>query len=445
MRVIEANASRKFIRILPQIDCDALRTVRAGDTSVPNYSAHRDRAAKVMDDLRSQHCWIECDCLADSNMTGGGHEELAIVGFQRTPSGRVTFFRHKNWGQHAPGCVFEWGEGELDGGDGPEKKAHGARPRTKPSFVLYDVDTPHVIDGPSIDVGVAQRSQGARPGTLAKRLFYLIDGAKVNVVRGKPSDDQFKRDMDAIRNFAASLKILPGIALGSVLWTSWKSVTESWPAQTFERFAREDQWPKGKPLQGFLLLQADDVADRVIKHKGKELLVEGEVRKNARDGDLARAPFLVLVSLRYDAQEKRCHAMQAYAHAHDSASAVLVDSNYERETLSVLRWCQAQAHAANQAFEIFKPVFDIFPTEQDEDDGNWCRPDFLIKGADKTLVVECAGIDSEEYRERKMRTQEIMAKIGQVIVDERATLQNSDKAFKVLSKKVLSALRLNRD
>jgi hypothetical protein len=92
-----------------------------------------------------------------------------------------------------------------------------------------------------------------------------------------------------------------------------------------------------------------------------------------------------------------------------------IQSNYERLVLRKLIHVQKHIAAKNIFVEIIKPLFDLpIPSDKKENE-LFCRPDFLLKTSDKTLVIEVMGSDENTYIERKTGTHALMRLIGSLI------------------------------
>jgi hypothetical protein len=137
---------------------------------------------------------------------------------------------------------------------------------------------------------------------------------------------------------------------------------------------------------------------------------------------LARAPYLATCLVARPKPSEPVGVIKAYMHPCVShRDLMLVDSNYERQTLGELRRLQQWLSAKRRVrMEIEKPMLDIgageLQLDMEKAAREPCIPDFIIRadpapdGGTPVIVVETMGFGSERYRARKLVMHELMRK-----------------------------------
>jgi len=87
-----------------------------------------------------------------------------------------------------------------------------------------------------------------------------------------------------------------------------------------------------------------------------------------------------------------------------------LDSSYERKVLKILLKISRSLLRKVSRVAIRKPLFDI-PVS----DNRLCRPDFIILGQNRKVVLEVMGSWEDEYLERKTRTHPLMEEVGPLV------------------------------
>ena len=182
---------------------------------------------------------------------------------------------------------------------------------------------------------------------------------------------------------------------------------------------------------GIFLTIINGVGDgQLLVSEGQTVPVRGRISMfGERDGyrretvaeRSARAPYLAACLVARPKTADPVCVMKAYVHpCASSCDLMLVDSNYERQTLAELKRLQ-QFLSRKQSIRmvIEKPMLDIRSAEDFDDPAiaarEPCIPDFILRsgsvpdGGAPVVVVETIGFASETYRSRKAVTHEIMA------------------------------------
>ncbi len=413
MRLVQKNKPGQPYVVLGTLNEDqesVLRRLWRGERRPEVLSRLLAEAGKILSHAKERGAWIACDCLGDK------HRNPPVLSIREYRPGKFALDRETGRAEHASDCVFHWEEGELGGGESGGDGSRRAKPVVQPSFLLYrTTEKSAAVHGNEEQEPHRYRSPGERLDPLARRLFYLLEMAGLNVLNGPP--DSIGQQMAALRQEAAHIPLMGEIMLGDVLWTRADWLYKGWAKNALTRLRDSGKWPRKVPLQGFLLVYAQDVMAQTVTTADGTLHVEGDLRKPALDGMEARAPYLALLSVKLRDDGSRFEVLRGYAHPVLTKTLFPVDSNLEREAAKLLLWAAGKAwEDRKQRLVIEKPLHDI-PVGQD---GEGCRPDFLVRAGNRTLVIETMGSHDPEYRERKARTHRLMAQLGELYLDERA-------------------------
>ena len=189
------------------------------------------------------------------------------------------------------------------------------------------------------------------------------------------------------------------------------------------------RWPRKLHPHGLLIEQLRDIDVRADGSKwliptfGAPMEVMGRLYL---PGPGTLGPYLAIALVAILPGQARAAIHRAYVHPLYSFDEWLpVDSDLERSTLTILmEKLHFQTHKANHPYVIEKPLLDIAPDVQLPHEK--ARPDFVVLSNDRRLVVETMGYTDPVYRERKARTQALMAKLGKVVKHE----TGEDAAFR---------------
>ena len=183
-----------------------------------------------------------------------------------------------------------------------------------------------------------------------------------------------------------------------------------------EQIATAKAYPHTRP-HGLLLIRLQDArGGKLIALNGQELPVVGRIavygeRPEDEPGPAegARAPYLALCIVARPTPIDPVQLVSAYVHPCASMDRVmLVDSDLERQTLSILLAFQRRMGRGRQAaVTIEKPMESIGSAEaEDGTPRPPLIPDFVVvtryrDGCERRVVVETMGYADEGYRDRK--------------------------------------------
>lgn len=423
MYVVPKNDRNRAIRKLSEFEEVALREYWRSRTERQHDSAYRRAALRVIRDAHDARAWIVCDC----EDWEPGEDSTPWLLFPIMDGDHFTVRRALS-DEHAPECVFAYEDGELEAGG--SSATAGACRRGQPRLLLYG-GRDALGGGPGNERNGPQRRR-RQIHRLARVLFWLFEEAGVQTYLPGQGDRSFVNDLDAVRDFAEGVQVVPGLSLNEILFTR---VLPNDPgfANCFERM--RGRWPARRRWQGFVLRSVTAIeGQRLCFANGLHLDIDGEIRSNAIAGADARGPYVALISVVHDPAAGRFRAANAYVHARLKSRATLVDSGYERDCMSALQWAVDEIEKRTKLHcRLTKPLLDI-PTSMT--DSEVCKPDFLLEYSGKRLVVECMGIDSDEYRERKARTHPLMRRLGDLIEYDR-TAADEQRAGRRLIASVL--------
>lgn len=245
-----------------------------------------------------------------------------------------------------------------------------------------------------------------RMPTLARVLFTVLEGAKVNVLTlstqkasaQRPEVEAFiaKQFLDKAGKIPARRLIVLGFSSKQALVAEITSQRRSF----------------GRLLpQGMMI----DVVDSRHSQAGVHVLSTG-TSSLTFDGRLfvpgqkdTPGPWLAIALLVLMPNEAVPEVRQVYLHPlAERDGYILVDSDLERDTLKILKSRLWQMSNAQKPFTIIKPLTDRVVQNQG------VRPDFLIESGGECAVIETMGFTDDDYLERKAHTQGLMMKLPKV-------------------------------
>lgn len=427
MRLVKRNDPGQPFVDIESIPAGAAKLLRA---KWRGEGVDLDLVGHLIKGYADKSAWVACDCL--DTVEGPAKAPPILAPVQK--DGVFHLRRSPKRGEHADQCPFKWEEGEL-GGEGGSGGAGGGGGRRPVDFLLYTREDATSTDGGD---GGTRAPTAARRNALQERMFTLLEDAGLNILTGQAQPNTW----EALQRVAHGIRLVGDFRLIDVLWSRPDALTKFWAATKFRQMAKSDDWPANVPIQGFILTSATEVSGKTIKF-GTAGEIEVETPVSIYSGPVrATGPFLVLVSLKYDRKSQSVKAYRAYAHPRfyerngHEWSYTPVDSDLERKALGALAWVAKKGRDHGMDIRIEKPLFDIAP----DAGGPVCRPDFLVRYGSQALVIETMGSSDEEYLERKRRTQETMARLGKVILDNRSDVE-ADRANKILIRRVIEELR----
>jgi hypothetical protein len=374
------------------------RILRAAFGCYGGTAAARDAAVRVVRRVQTtgRGCWILCDCRPAAD------RPPALV-----PVAETHIRRHlqAGWPQHAEACEFFREPAEQAVISASYRPIHRSQVRLVRSFEV----------GPSAPL---QRREAASPANrrpqLARLLIRLLTEAglqRVDPVASKPPS--VGEQLSPLWRAARGLSLDRGVRVADALCMSLAKLPGLMEQITA---APAKAYPRTRP-HGLLLIRLNEAAaGKLIALNGQELPVVGRIavygerpRDEPGPAESARSPYLALCILARPTPVDPVQVHSAYVHPCASMGRVmLVDSDLERETLSILQafqWRMARRHRAVVTIE--KPMDSLGPAVAE--DGTPLPPlipDFVVTaryrdGKERRVVVETMGYADEGYRGRK--------------------------------------------
>lgn len=407
MRIVVRNSPIHSLAELTEEEAAALRAWYGDSAS----KAEKTIALAVIRQAKVMNGWIECDCL-----TGQSQPLLAPIRQEHTYTlRRLTSMdrdpiRQKERSNHTSTCPFH-----VDKDATPtliDRRFH-IRPLRKSDRSYIDA-LPAIPDrlAEVVDHDINRSPERTdRPSRLGGILWRLLDEAGINVI--PPHQDEYdlalRDQLERLRTAAKKLRVLRTWSFNALLstwaadyWTSdsrWQRLLE----------ASRSDWPGTLRRTGFMLLFAKSVSAQTIMPAAasRPIDVLGKVRQPLSGDPARRGPFLCLLNVDFgDDDEGPARAVQAYAQpVYNGDTLFPVESGFEREVSRLLFWLQRSLFEGvpDLRIKITKPLFAL------ETPLGPCRPDFVLEASYRdrrpaTLIVEALGVETEEYREAKIKT-----------------------------------------
>ena len=328
--------------------------------------------------------WLLCDCRP------GAERPPALI-----PVAMTHIRRHddERWSRHAEGCEFD---------REPEEQlaitASYRRSKQRP-FRLARRFEPLFTS--ALKREFKATSQASRRPGLANLLAHLVTDAGLQAVPFGWSPPPVPDQAAMLWKAARAMALDEGIRVTDFLCTSALQL----PAFTKRIQAVDPQTFKHTRPHGILLVRLSGIGKGTIQPvAGPELAVSGKLSvfgESAEDAKRARAPYLAVCLVSGVADDGPVGIVSAYVHPCASTTHfMLVDSGAERQTLAHLRRVQGwlkRDDGIEAAIE--KPLFDIGPeTGPEVQPRPVCIPDFIVRGGERTAVVETMGYADGGYR-----------------------------------------------
>lgn len=272
---------------------------------------------------------------------------------------------------------------------------------------------------------VGKSHANGRP-RLARLLMRLVDAAGLQRLDAGERIPLLVDQVKSIWRAARNVEIDESVHLSEFLCTS--------PGRLGELFEKVAAAPAGRFKEtrphGVLIARIGAVSAGVLEPlAGEPLAVSGRVAvfgegvggtRETLAARAARAPYLGACVVGRSAENGEVEILSAYLHPCASPShLMLVDSDYERQTLAQLRSLQAWIGAKRRvSMTIEKPVFDLLD-HGNADEGvagrGPCIPDFVLRasgvgaGGRHTAIVETMGYSDEAYWAGKERMHKTMS------------------------------------
>ena len=341
--------------------------------------------------------WLLCDCRPAVT------KPPALV-----PVSETHLRRHvtDNWPQHAVSCEFYREPAEQ------VEISASYRPLPKPWVRLlrsFDVSSEAPLERRETSTPGHRRPQLAR---LLVRL--LSEGGLQRVGAGGFTPPPIPDQLKSIWAIARTIEIDRGIRMADAFCMSLAKLLT-----LMEQIARApaESYRHTRP-HGLLLIRLREVLPgKLIALNGEELPVVGRLavfgeRPEDEPGpDDARSPYIALCIVARPTPIEPVQIVSACVHPCAAMQRVmLVDSDCERQTLTILLQFQRQMARQHQAaVTIEKPMESIgLETDALGTAAPPLIPDFVVTaryrdGGERRVVVETMGYADEGYRERKLR------------------------------------------
>lgn len=392
------------------------------DTGNQPSSHARNVAQSYVGGLKTKGYWLACGC------KGNSLREAPIL-FPQDGRGGMKLVRNYSRPDHNLNCPFNRPR-RTD----TEAPSLATRARVA-EFGIVKIRPLSDSANPTRKNGVRrQRSSDATVPSLARMLFTLFEHANLNRITPGASRN-VSADKEALRNafpqfFLDRARRLP---------VSRHTVTSFAQLEKLKRgllASRSSTWPDKLVPQGFVIDQLEDVEFEedtdvkwLVPTYGDKIPVHGSL---LLPGAGTVGPYVVIALVALLPEESVPTIARAYVHPiHSLGELFPVDSGLERETFDILKRKQWQFRKAGSPFDIVKPLLDI-----DAPDGVRVRPDFILERSLWSCIIETMGYVDQDYRERKLRTHQSMAKLGPVVEHN----PEDDKRFKDELAKQLTSL-----
>lgn len=272
---------------------------------------------------------------------------------------------------------------------------------------------------------VGRTGSSGRP-RLARLLMRLVDGAGLQWLGAGERIPMLVDQIKAIWRAARNVEIDQGVRLSEFLCTSPGRLEELVEKVTA---APAGQFKETRP-HGVLIARIGAFSAGVLEPlAGEPLAVSGRIAvfgegvgaiRESPAARAGRAPYLGACVVGRSAENGAVEILSAYLHPCASPThLMLLDSDYERQTLAQLRSLQAWIDAKRRvSMTIEKPVFDLLDrgNEVEVAAGKGpCIPDFIVRakgggaGGCQTAIVETMGYSDETYWEGKVRMHKTMS------------------------------------
>ena len=360
--------------------------------------AKDDLFTVLMDAKRRRH-WIACDC--ESN---NGSNPPAMATICQRDSG-LYLRRVIGYGEHAHTCMFHRKRSA-------ENSSKNLRPAHKANalFGLYKQSRTRNISAAKPDTRTKPKATaGVQVPRLGRNLFRLLETARLTYLTADLPD--IREQYQSLKNATKGIQIADGIPLNDFFFTFPNQVKYA----GVKLRQTQARWPRNCSPHAFVFVVADEIRNMVLLcgqgERQTEIRLKHSLHKlSGRLGALS-APYGVLLTVAEYKDSGWFVPIDAFAAPiYSKQLLVPVDSSYERIVLNTLLSVAKSLRKRKVELMIEKPVFDIRISKE-----SYCRPDFILRGNGRTIVLEVGGSHEPEYLARKAETHKIMARIGPVI------------------------------
>lgn len=355
-------------------------------------------AACIIDKIHQQQLWLQCSCQ---------HEDAPLFA-PVLMQGNYHLRSLSKRGTHTDNCRFK----RLYEGKASHFSSENLLDLTQP-FNLHRCarDTANPVTTHGQDRSMAKPS--TRQPKLATILYTMLSDTALNSYQAKDKTRSLTEHYQRAKQWLSERELTRGFLAAPLVFT-FPNMAQI--ASTLRQQAKA--WPKGKTRPYALCLTTlDEINDqtaifRFKKNQTMTLDIAGSLRFwSARRGECS-APYLALFTIT-DTAERPGYMqwMNGYVvPVLSKQQLLLVESDYERRVLKALIGWHAWWQSRGLDVVIEKPLLPI-PVSQ----GESCRPDFLLRTPQQTVVLEVMGSNESEYQARKQRTHALMADLGAVV------------------------------
>ena len=407
------------------------------------------QVASVLQKLRDRQLWIACECQPDSD-----HWPLLCPVQLDGWGQRYSWRRIRTHLPHDAKCPLfraesepeTWYFDQLSNTEAttafpeappqdPSPRNNALRPLAPSTSFILDVTqsespvAPALLD-PATPTGDRQSTpthHSQRWPKLARMLFTLLEEAQLNII-----PPTWKQHPNFIRHqyqrlTATKRHIINRIPLREYLTTQPEAIAGG--CRQLERLSRtthphqrQKQWPPHVNPQAFFAGIASginpDRRELYFDHAPRTFLLEEPPVVFTPPNASKASPFWTLAHIGESKRTPGRYCLrQAYGHpVYNKQLLVPVDSDAERQTLSILLEVQQTLLKAKIPITILKPLHDFL-----SEDNIPYRPDFILyrdqlnQGLEANIIIETMGFRTEEYLVRKARLHPVMAQLGTLI------------------------------
>ncbi len=390
--MLKSGPKRDPGRAVP-IDSADDRRLRLAFGSFGGLAAARKAAIPIVRRLETtgEGHWLYCDCLAVDP------PPVLVPVAEKYLRRNVT----ERWPAHAPDCEFLDNPAERRAAAASYRPLRNGQIRLVRSFEGSDHRRPRLET-------VSPVRRRPRLARLLARLLTAAGLQRVAPGRDPAIPDQIK----AIWSQAGDIWLDEKVPVAAMFCTSLAKLPD-----LMSRVERADagDFARTRPHGLALLRFREAGAGRVVALDGQEFPVSGRLaifgERPEGDEEALRPPYLGLCVVARPEPEMPVQLVSAYLHPCVSVDRLtLIDSNFERETLKLLRKFQwVVGKRQGLALTIEKPLESIGP---DEDAEGMALPplipDFVMEGGGRRIIVETMGYRDALYRERKEQLHPLM-------------------------------------
>ena len=356
--------------------------------------------------------WFYCDCRGDA-----ARPPALIPVLERF----VRRHEQAGWPGHDPDCDFARDQTEQR----ELLRSYAGGPAPGPLRLVRSLAETR---DPGLPVGARRdRSISTRRDGLARLLTHLMVEAGLQRVAADGSFPPVAQQYHSLRQVAGEVELDQSLPLSRFLCTYAPALPElvakieAAPSCMFQR---------SRPHGILLTVVAGIHQGCLLPAQGPPIPVRGRIsvwaeidgHQRDTDADSVRAPYLAACLVAKATSATPPEALRAYVHPCVAANRLmLVDSNFERQTLAILLSVQAWlGRKQGIRFGIDRPLHDIGDgsTDKDRDEPREpCIPDWVLRMENASaagqgiVIVETMGYADAGYWGRKQRMQALMSRV----------------------------------